>query len=331
MNAKVKKYIAALMALALVSAGAGMVSAAPGSIDGSQTDTTDEVYVSDEKTMDAEFNASGDTTWNMTIQNVPDGDELAMNVTHDDVEYYEFTGDFSSYNDTDPDADSTTNGRYHTFTDDELDRVPMAINENVTLNVTYWNASADLANRTPTTIQVYVENTDERSVQRVTEDAAFADVETVEPPLYRPLTDDYDSVEVDDTVDINGTNTTVIYTLSDSAVQDPFANRTEELDSGGFTLMVASMTGDNDETVPVFMDETPDWYDEDEMGSYAVYDSDNNLVEFHPSEDNFEGETSADVMASSDVYRIGDVYTVWNLAGGYSGAGLDAVLAMAMG
>jgi len=328
MNANVKKYIAALMALALVSAGAGMVSAAPGSIDGSQTDTSDEVYISDGKTMDAEFNASGDTTWNLTVQSVPDADELTMNVTHDDVEYYEFAGDFDSYADGDPDTDNTTNGRYHTFTDDELNRVPMAINENVTLNVTYW-AGNDTANAT--TVQVFVENTDERSIQRVTEDAAFAEVETVEPPMYRPLTDDYTVSSVDDSVDIAGENTTIIYTLSDSGVQDPFTNRTEELDSGGFTLMVASMSGDGDEAVPVFMDETPDWYDEGEMGSYAVYDSGNNELAFHPTGENFEGETSADVMASSDVYRIGDVYQVWNLAGGYSGAGLDAILTMAMG
>lgn len=329
MEDTIQKFTAALAVLALIGAGVGAVTAAPGSIDGTQTDTTDEVYITDGKTMDANFNASGDTTWNLTVQSVPDTADLAMNVSYEGETYYEFTGTFSDYNDSDPDATATTTGEYHTFTDDELSRVPMAINQNVTLNVTYWNSSA--ANPTPTTVQVFVENTDERSVQRVTENASTVDVETKEPPMYRPLSDDYEAVSVDsESVDVNGSVTDITYTLSDNTVQNPFANRTESLDSDGFTLMMASVDADSENPIPVFLNSAPDWYDSEDMGTYAVYDSGDDTITVMTEDSEFEGASSADVSMSSDVYRAFDVGTVWDLAGGTSGEGVSAILNMVM-
>lgn len=312
-----QKFTAAFIALALISAGVGMVSAAPGSIDGTQTDTSEDVYITDGKTMDTEFNASGDTSWNLTVQSVPDTADLAMNVSHDNETYYEFTGDFGDYDDGDPDTDPATNGSYHAFTDDELGDVPMNINENVTLDVTYWNESAE--SPTPTTVQVYVNNTDERAVRGVTENASFVDVETKESPAYR-LTDDYEAVSVDDeNVEVNGTETDIIYTLSDSTVQDPFANVSEDVDSSGaFMLTMADVDAESTNSVPMFYQESPDWYDADSMGSYATYNPSDNTVTLETEDSEFEDATSADVSVSSDVYRIGDVGTVFNLAGGTS-------------
>lgn len=317
MNAKIQKFAGVLMALALVTAGAGFAIAAPGSIDGSQTDASDEVYISDEKTMDSEFNASGDTTWNLTVQSVPEDADLAMNVSHDGVTYYSFSGQFDDYDDGDPDTDGSTTGEYHAFEDDELSTVPMGINENVTLNVSYWNTSAE--NPTPETVQVHVENTDERAVQRVTESAPFAEVETKDSPMYRPLASDYNATTVDDNVDVNGSNTTVIYTLGDSEVTDTFANATEEVDAAGaFTFMMASTNGDSEEVVPVWYKSAPDWYDASDYGSYATYHPSEDKTQFHLSENNFDGQSQAGVDLSSDVYRVTDLGTIIELNGGYT-------------
>ena len=330
MNHNTKRLTAALMAAILMVAMAPMAGlAAPGSIDGSQTDDTTEVYVQDGKTMDDAFNASGDTDWNMTVQSVPDGTDLAMNVSKDGTTYYEFTGTFGDYADGDPDADTTTNGKYHAFSDSELADVPMSINENVSLNVTYWNASAD--SPTPTTVTVEVQNTDERSVNEAAEGNAATELFTAEEPLYRGG-DEYDAVEVDDTVDVNGTNTNVIYTFSGENVSGPFANVSEDVDSQGtFLFMKSSVNAEEDSNVPVFYRSSPDWYDASEMGTYAVYNDRDDMMTFHTEGPEFTSNTTtADVTASSDVYRASDIYTVYKLAGGYDNDGLSAVMDMVM-
>lgn len=307
--------------------------AAPGTIDSAATDTTDITYVSDGETIDDAFNASADATYGLPILNSTT-DNLAMNVTHDGVEYYTFSGTWDAYASGEADE---TNDYVHNFTGADLSRVPMAINKNVTLNVTYWNASADAANRTPTTITVTVQNTDERAVQRVTENASFADVEEQDAPFYRRAdlgylsANTYEAVSVDDTVNVNGSDTDIIYTLSDTTVQDPFANVSEDLeDAGAFTLAMASLDADSEEKVPVFYKSAPDWYDSEDMGSYAVINPSDNTVTFDAAGENFEGATTTDVALSSDTYRVMDLGTVWDLAGGYSGAGIQAVTDMVM-
>lgn len=339
MKAKHKKFGAVMMALAvLITGGVAAVTAAPGSID-PQTDSSSEVYISADKTMETDFNASGDVTWNLTVANVSDtaraDDDLMMNVTHasSGVEYYSGTM-ASNYSDGDADSDSATGGVYHAFSNDELDDVPMNINQNVTLNVTYWNDSA--SSPSPTTVQVYVENGDERSVQRVTENASMADVEELSAPFYRPLADDYNSVEVDDTVDVNGTATDVIYTLSDSETQDPFSNVSEDVSSSGtFLFAQASVDGDESATVPMFYKSAPSWYDTDDHGSYMTYSPGDDTVTVNTEDTEFKdattnGTESVDIQFTSDVYRIDDVAKVYKLNGGWDGNGGEAVIAMVM-
>lgn len=324
-----KAMFAALTALAVLFAGAAVVSAAPGSIDSDASDTENITYVSENETISTSFNGSmgAEEKYGVPVLNATgaSADDLAMNVSHENVTYYEFTGEWDTY----ASGESDTSTDYiHNFTDSDLDRVPVDPSENVTLEVTYWNESAD--NPSPTTITVFVETTDERNVQRVTENASFAEVQTSSPPIYRPLSDDYSVVDVDDDAAINGSNTTVIYTLDSEAVQNPFNNRTESLSSGAFTLMEADATGDSSEDVPVFLNSVPDWYDSEDMGTYAVVNPSENTLEMNPSAENFDGENTMEVSATSDVYRVTDVYQVYKLAGGYSGSGLDAVMNMVM-
>lgn len=329
MNESQKKFAGAIMAVLIALAGVGMVNAAPGSIDTTPpADTNTTVYIQDGKTIQTGFEANGSIDYALPVLNATgaSADDLAMNVSVDGVEYYTFSGTWNSYDSGEPD---TSTDYIHNVSGDSLSRVPMAINQNVTMNVTYWNESA--ATPTPTTVQVYVENGDTRSVQRATADAAFVDIEETKAPLYRPFSDDYNSTKLDDTVDVNGSNTSVIYTLEGSTVQDPFANHTEEVtDTGSFTLMRASVDGDDPETVPVFYNGVPDWYDMSEDGSYAVYDSDANTLTYELSRENFDGELTADVMASSDVYRVTDLWTAYQLAGGRTGSGTEAITQMVM-
>jgi hypothetical protein len=339
MKAKHKRFSAAMMALALLVAGVAAVTAAPGSIDGSQTDTSSEVYISADKTLETDYNASGDVMYNLTVQNVPDtaraDDDLMMNVTKAStgVEYYSATI-AGNYSDGDPDADGTTGGAYHAFANSELDDVPMNINQNVTLNVTYWNASA--SSPTPTTIQVYVENGDVRSVQRVTENASATEVEELSAPMYRVFAEDYSAVTVDDTVEVNGTTTDVIYTLSDAPVQDPFANVSEDVSSSGtFLFTMADVDADSSAAVPVFYKSAPSWYDAGDMGTYMTYSPSSDRITVYTEDTEFKkgsvnGTQNADIMFTSDVYRAGDIWTVYKLNGGYSGNGLTAVYNMVM-
>lgn len=328
MKARHQKFIAALTALALIAGGIGAVSAAPGSIDSTATDSEEITYVSDGETISTSFNGSlgPSEKYGIPVLNATgaSADDLAVNVTHDGVEYYRYTGEWDTYNSGESD---TSTDYIHNASESDLKNIPVEPNSNTTFTINYWNESKDPANQTPTNITVYVETTDERNVQRVSSDSAFTDVETTESPFYRPLSEDYNSTTVDDSPAINGSNTTVIYHLADSDVQDPFQNSTEELEStGAFTLMMADA---GDENVPVFYRSAPDWYDQSEMGTYAVYEPGEDRVSFYLAE-GFDGETSADITASSDVYRATDAYTVWNLAGGYSGAGPSAVMNMVM-
>jgi len=316
MKSQTKTLTALAFAALLISAG-GIAFAAPGSIDGSQTDTTTEVYISDGKTMDASFNASGDTTWNMTIQSVPDSADLAMNVSKDGSTYHSYSDTFGTYSDGDPDADTTTNGRYHAFKDSELADVPMTTNENVTLNVTYWNVSADTKN--PTTIQVHVENSDERAVREVDTEtlnsSGWAETSTEEHKVRRWKADE-NHVKVDDTVDVNGSNTTVIYSLRGADATDPFDNATETFSSdGAWTLMIASADGDDTEHVPVFYDSAPSDYNISDAGSYAVYDPDTDMVEYHLSSENFDGRSQADLELNTDQYSTFDLWKVYDRFG----------------
>lgn len=329
MNHKLNRLAVIGLALAVALTAVGAVSAAPGSAYTGGTDTSDEVYIADGKEMDGQFNASGDTTWNLSLESVPQNADVAMNVSHSGNEYYSYTGTFSEFNDGDPDSDTTTSGKYHAFTDDELAAVPMAINENVTMNVTYWNASAE--NPTPTTLSVDVQNTEERSVARLDESAAFADVETIEPSALKFYAEDYSVATVDDTRDIAGSNTTVIYTVPSNNVTDAFENATGDYSSSGaFTLMQAGAEGDDSETIPVFYNGVPDWYDSSDMGSYAVYDADSDMVEYHLASDNFDGQSQADLTLDTESYGITDAYTVFNVAGGMSGDGFSALADMVM-
>lgn len=330
MNQKTRKFGGLFMVLALtIAAVSGVVMAAPGSIDTSPpSDTSEQVYIQDNKTLQTGFEANGSISYGLPVLNATgaSADDLAMNVTHDGVEYYKFTGSWDTYQSGESD---TSTDYIHNFTGDDLSDVPMNINENVTLTVTYWNQSA--SSPTPTEYTVYIENGDVRSVQRVTESSAPADVdEDVEPPAYRPLSDAYDVASVDDTVSVNNSSTDVTYTLSDTNMSDPWDNRTEDLSSGGFMLTIASVDADEEADIPMFYKSAPDWYDSDDMGSYAVYDDGDDTVTFKTADTEFDGASSADLAFSSDVYRGSDIGTVWDLAGGYSGAGTDAIMNMVL-
>ena len=332
MNANLKKYIGVLMTLAVITAGSGAVAAAPGSIDTTATDTNTTVYMADEKTIQTNYSANGSVDYALPILNATGAanSDLAMNVTKDGVEYYSFSGTWDTYASGEID---TSTDYIHNVSGDELGDVPMNINQNVSLNVTYWNESA--ANPTPTTIQVYIENGDERSVQRVTESASFAEVEETEQPIYRrgPFgdADEYTTVSVDDTVKVNGSNTTVIYTLSTNNVSEAFANTTEDVeDAGAFTFMMSSVDADEENPIPVFYKSSPDWYEPGDMGTYAVYSPTEDTITFHTEDAEFKGVNQGDFMVTSDVYRVTDAYTVWKLSGGASGSGLDAVTDMVM-
>lgn len=325
-----KKFIPVLMALAVISGGFGAIAAAaPGSIDTTPTDSDTTIYMEDGKTLETNYTANGSVAYALPVLNATGAgaDDLAMNVTHDGVEYYSYSGEWDSY----ASGESDTSTDYiHNVSADELNRVPMTVNENVTLTVNYWNTSAE--NPSPTNITVYVENSDERSVHRATENASFADVETLEAPFTSPLEDDYTAATFDsENVEVNGSETDIIYTLSDSEVQGPFGNMTEDLeDTGAFSLMMADVDAESEGPIPVFYKSSPDWYEPEDMGTYAVYSPSDDLITVHTEDPEFEDASSADVSVSSDVYRVFDVGTVWDLAGGTDGEGVSAIMDMVM-
>lgn len=330
MKANLKRLGTALVAVALIMSVVGPAMAFPGTIETAPpADSTTTVYMQDGKTIQTNYTANGSIDYALPLLNVTGASatDLAMNVTHGGVTYYKFGGTWDTYNSGEAD---TSTDFIHNVSGDELDDVPMNINENVTLTVTYWNASA--SNPTPANITVYVENGDVRSVQRVTEKGAPTDVDTASPPLYRPFSDDYQTVEVDDTVKVNGSSTDVIYTLSESNVSEPFANTTEELSSqGAFTFMIASVDADEDAKVPVFYKSAPDWYDTSEHGTYMTYAPDTDRITVHTEDSEFKGATTSDITFTNDVYRVTNLGTVIELNGGYtSRSGIGAAVDMAM-
>ncbi|MFW5938322.1 MAG: hypothetical protein ACOCSN_05190 [Halanaeroarchaeum sp.] len=310
--------------MVVVSAGAGAF-AAPGDIDGSQSDSTEEVHLEDEKTVDDEFNASGDTSWNMTIENVPDDTpedtEFGMNVTHDDVEYYEYTGEFDEYDD----GGTDTVGKYHAFDDDELADVPMEIDENVTFTVNYWNESADAEDRDPENITVYVENTDERSVVSLNDDevddsSAFDSVEQKTGDksevlgMSIPTTGaDYSQYALDNVDASEENDTEVVVVLANDTAASDYDDTFGELDSE--TWKVTSIHNVDGDGARAYADAPDtDAIDTDE-DAYVVYESDvggEEAIIYHNVDDGDDIEGSSTPVG---YLAINDIWGAYGLDG----------------
>jgi len=297
------RAVAGLLIAALALSMAAPAMAAPGSIDTTQTDTTDTVYIADQKVIDSSFNASGAYEWNLTVQSVPDAADLAMNVSHDGVTYYSYSGDFSDYADGDPDTTASTTGEYHAFSGAKLSSVPMGISENVTLNVTYWNASAD--NATPTTVQVFVENTDERTVAYIGSSALDTDMASVtNTSKWLGLsTENFADVSAENR-DVNGSNTDVVVALGEDSVVDQFASATEDTNplpvlgaeaESGDRLLGAPATVSGT-AVPVYFESAPD--DANKSATYAIYSSSGTPTLTYNLGKDYDDRSSVDVSAT---------------------------------
>jgi len=322
MNSKHKKLFGVLAILALLTAGMGSVSAAPGTVD-NRTDTTHVTYVAANKTLTTNFNASSNDVFALSINNSTSSN-LVMNITVNGTQYYKFSGTWDTYQSAHSvDNVSTTANYTHNFTEADLSKVPMAINQNVTLTINYWSSG----NQTnATSLQVYVVNTDERSVRRATSGSSLVTISTKSPPFYHPFSPDYKAASIDDSgVKINGSNTSIVYTLSDSATKTPFSNVTKGLSTSGTLMLTKSTAGGS--PVPVFYKATPSWFSSSSMGTYAVYSPSDNTLTYHPGS-SYDSKSKMDITSTSDVYRIRDIHTVWDLADGIHGAGYSAVTQM---
>lgn len=324
------RQLAAILTAMLVLSGTlivGMAVAAP-TIDTSTTDgTSTQSEVTDGYAVDP-FNGSGDVGHVVQINGTA-GTTYEMKLVKNStgVTYYTNTsvGNISTANNG---ANAHFNG---TFTESNLDRVPMAIDENVTMDVVFYNTSNTSDNAT---IQVTLNNTDERSVHRVDsgeiDSKAFLS-ETEEDPL-NPLADPDTHLEVEEhDVTVNGSNTTVIYTLEDTNATDPFDNATEVVDTdGAMTFMVVTMeAGGDTHRLPVFLNEKNDDWSLSDDGSYAVYDSDADTFTFELG-DEVDGESTVTIDATTDRYGLTDVITIWRTWGrtaamDFVGQGLSSV------
>lgn len=286
-----------VVAALLLPAGAGVAAAT------STVETGSEI--TDGSTITTEFNASTDS-YVLSVNSTIAEDDVELRVLKNGSDVVHHT-DSAPTNES---YDSSSGQTVYNFTlaESDLERMPVTINENATLDLQIWNASDTDATAPDLEIQAYVENTDERAVIRVEDESDNTDTETDS----RLIRDDLEIRTIEeDNVDVVGGNTTVVFAL-EGAANDEFENTTDGLSSGSWALMQASA---EDDPYPVFVEEAGDTFsildatewDLEDHGSYYTYDADAGTLSLHTSAEDFDDDAtgeSIDIEASSDKYGV---------------------------
>lgn len=340
---------AIVVALGSVVGGAG---AETPSIDTSTTDGTSTTSEIQSDSVIPNFNGSDNETRIVQV-NMSAGNTPELEVTRNGSDTVLVTND-SAVNVS---SEAVGGVNYNmSFEESDLAEMTRSINENVTVDVTPYQAAND---SNSTTIQIYIENdntstvlnvddtvADDEDEIEVTEDAENGFLDTRVTGF---STLDFSVLDVDER-DVDGDNTDVIVVFSNTTVADHAADAvTSDADDGdalyGMTLVVH---GDDEGTMPirVYNEEVPDDVDEDE-DTYGVYKEGGiggedgveiNLGEHYEDEDSVEvtgklnagfGERLSHRAASSDLgLRFGLAISFDYDFGGSDGVVVFAGLAM---
>lgn len=295
------RVLAVFMAIAMVSVG-GAIAAEP-SLDDETTNTSTTSDVAEGDVIE-DFNASAsEYTY---IEYTADSDQSSLAVQDPDTGTTYYSN--SSVMTTDE-----TNGHYAVnISHDDLSRVPVEANANTTVEVAITN-NTEVDNPDTYTFNLTLAADGSRTVIDLNEDVASDDdifsSETVGLFNIKSLAGiigDHDVSEFEqDDLSIDGSNSTVEVYLTNTTAQESFANATEGTEAGTLDVHLKSTmeSGDDEITVPHFVDEAPD--DVPDGQTYGVYDTDSNKVTYHLSEEDFEGKDEIDTLSVSSGDALG--------------------------
>jgi hypothetical protein len=289
-NRNTKTVVAIALAALLVSAGAANVLAAKPSIDNETTNTPSTSELTDGSTINISDGGINDSDYHYvqyTADSANSSVEITLNGTDDEggAVFYE--------NKTAETIDSASDTYRVNFSERVLADVPRAINENVTLDLTITN-DTEAENPDTTTIQVHLQNGDDRSVVYVSgadvssdeDDDIIALNKSKKIAGFEYSSTDYAKVSGLNR-DVNGSATEVAVIYGNDSVASDYSEAVaSDAGSGDWVLMQAAALDGT--PVKVYNDAASDNVDEGD--SYGVYESD------------IGGE-------SGTVYHLGDDYS----------------------
>jgi hypothetical protein len=305
--------------LMLISVAAPAMAAAP-TVDTETTDTSTTSDWTDGHTV-TQFNASADA--NSWIEASYDSQNASVEIADNETGEVHLTN--SSMEQTaaiDSSGDGSTDTWYYAWnlSHDEMDQIPMDAEESKTLDVTFINDSA-MDNPDTTTIQVTLNNTDERAVVFVgdtfTNDSNNFETETVQTAFGIEVLafGDFGSESTmadiqQDNVAVNGSQTTLTLALAESNATDAFSAAAEDTEAGDFIRSQQVFV--DGAPVPVYDSEAPD--SANTTGTYGVYDAGTDEVVVHLG-DEHESKSAVDVHAvGNDAYSFSDRFDMFGLS-----------------
>jgi len=296
-----QSILSVALVVLLVGAGAMGAIATQPSIDTETADTTSTSELTDGSTIDVSdgINESQAHALQYTADSENSKVEITLNGTDDEG------GTVFYSNSSATTVDSASDTYRVTISESELAAVPVAVNQNRTLDVTITNDTT-AANPDTKTIQVDLVNGGERSVVYVSGDddeAIGEDDSTIKDwvgGLFGP-DDPAERGHIESEREITGQNTTLYYYFANETVADAFEEAASDNDDGervGDTVVDVS-----DHDTMVFKNEPTDedWLNDDE--GYAVIHTDTNPVSLtiHPGS-YAEDESELEVTTESNVW-----------------------------
>ncbi|WP_276257232.1 hypothetical protein [Halomontanus rarus] len=294
--------LVALMLLSVVAMGAGTAAAETTTLNG---DGTDEVtgFAANNSNDIANSIASDGTDF------TTDGTtKLFMNVTYDGEQYALTEEDVS---------DGTSASQTVNISNDELSDLPGDATKTTNVTVTTWGEDSG-GNVTTATSEFFVDFTFDNTYSATTADDNNAELEEDDGGLFSAFNlhtltfgafgeeaENFDLHTYDQTVGIDGSNTTVTVNDATSNGTDAFDDAMGEDKESGDLIYGAAAAAD-DAPVLAFYDSADEDIVDAENDTYAVYDSSSGVWTFNAGEDQ-AGQTQMDVFVSSQSYTSDDL------------------------
>ncbi|WP_337653288.1 hypothetical protein [Halomontanus rarus] len=292
--------LVALMLLSVVAMGAGTAAAQTTTLTGDGTDEVTGFAANSSNDIAHSISADGtDFTTDGTTT-------LVMNVSYDG----------ETYAVTEEDVDSGTSASQTVnISNGELSDLPGDATESTNVTVTAWGEDAD-GNVTTAATEFFVDFTFANTYSATTVDDTSAETEEFDPGFFNLNTfslgifgDDPDETPdlhtYDQTVGIDGSNTSVTVNDATTNGSDAFDNAIDEDRESGDLIYGAAAAADGS-PVLAFYDEADTDIVDAENDTYAVYDSSSGVWTFEAGEE-FDGQTQMDVFVSSQSYTSDDL------------------------
>lgn len=270
------KLAALTMAVLLVGAGAMGALAAKPSIDTETTNTASTSELTDGSTIDISdggINESDYHSVQYTADSANSSVEITLNGTDDEGGAVFYSNSSATV------VDSASNTYKVSFSEEVLADVPRAVNENVTLDLTITN-NTEVENPDTTTIQIHLQNGDQRSVVYVSDADVSSDEDDDMVALNESNTvagieipytaDDYSKVS-GLSRDVNGSTTDVVVVYGNNSVADDYNSAVaSDASEGDWLMMQGAAVGGT--PVKKYHEAAPDSVDSSD--TYGVYKSD---------------------------------------------------------